>query len=172
MSLRKAARELAHRATRAGQRGRVATAVELRSLVAAFPGRYPAWLADLLAEIPRCGLQLGWTERPPQDADDIRWLVWSGPGDVERESLRTDWPGRLILPLGYVNVAMDGDDCGDPYFVPAAESSDPALYRVYHDGGSTGEELVDSGRLVAPSLSEFFRTALVQVPPELEPDDE
>src|SRR5438552_10175763 len=119
MSLRKAARELAHRAARAGQRGRVASADELRDLTKAFAGRYPAWLAELLAEVPLCGLRLGWTDRPPRDADDLRWLVWSGPREARLESLQTEWPGLLILPLGYVNVALDGNDGGDPYFVPA-----------------------------------------------------
>jgi hypothetical protein len=168
MSLRKAARELAHRATRASQRGRTATAAELQDLARTFAGRYPAWLAGLLAEVPLCGLRLGWTDRPPRDADDIHWLVWSGPHEARLLSLQTDWPGRLILPLGYVNVAGDGNDCGDPYFVLSDGNPDPALCQVYHDGGSTGAELASRRRLVASSLSSFFRTALVQVPPELE----
>jgi hypothetical protein len=172
MSLRKVARELAHRATRAGQRGRVASAAELQDLARAFSGRYPAWLAELLAEVPVCGLRLGWTDRPPRDEDDISWAVWSEPREARVLSLQTDWPGLLILPLGYVNVAWDGNHCGNPYFVRTDEGPDPALYQVYHDGGSTGEELVSSRRLVAPSLSAFFRAALVRVPPELEGDDE
>jgi len=172
MSLRKIARDLAHRATRAGQRGRVADAAELRDLVKAFTGRYPAWLAELLAEIPICGLRLGWASRPPRDEDDIHWMVWSDPAAARLESLQTDWPGLLILPLGYINVALDDNHSGDPYFVLSDGNPDPALYRVFHDGGSTGEELVSHRQLVASSLSSFFRTALVQVPPELEVADE
>jgi hypothetical protein len=168
MCLRKAARELVHRATRAGQRGRTASAAELQELAKAFAGRYPVWLVELLAEVPLCGLRLGWTDRPPRDEDDIHWLVWSGPHEVQLQSLHTDWPGRLILPLGYINAALDGNDCGDPYFVLADGNSDPALYQVFHDGGSTGEELVSRRRLVAASLSAFFRSALVQIPPKFE----
>jgi hypothetical protein len=106
----------------------VASAAELQDLAKAFAGRYPAWLAELLAEVPLCGLRLGWTDRPPQDPDDIRWLVWSGPREVRLESLQTDWPGLLILPLGYVNVAGGGSDGGNPYFVLADGNPDPALY--------------------------------------------
>src|SRR3954464_1483463 len=115
MSLRKAARELAHRAARAGQRGRVASADELRDLTKAFARRYPAWLAELLAEVPLCGLRLGWADRPVRSSDAIRWAVWSAPPEARAQSLLTDWPGLLILPLGYINVALDGNDCGDPY---------------------------------------------------------
>jgi hypothetical protein len=149
----------------------VASAAELQALAQAFAGRYPQWLAELLAEVPLCGLRLGWTDPRPRDADDIHWTVWSGPREAQMLSLQTDWPGLLILPLGYVNVALDGNHCGDPYFVPTDRGSDPALYQVYHDGGSTGEELISSGRLVASSLSSFFRTALVRVPVELEQGD-
>lgn len=172
MSVRKAARELAHRATRAGQHGRVATVTEVEDLVRAFGGRYPSWLAELLAEVPLCGLRLGWAARKPRDEDDLYWAVWSGPRETRMESLETNWPGLLILPIGYVNVALDGNHGGNPYFVLADRNPDPALYQIYHDGGSTGEELVSNRRLVAPSLSEFFRTAFVEVPHELKLDDE
>ena len=89
MSLKKAARDLVHRATRSGQRGRAASAAELRELARAFAGQYPAWLVELQAEVPLCGLRLGWAPRPPRDADDIRWMAWSDPADVRRESLET-----------------------------------------------------------------------------------
>jgi hypothetical protein len=144
----------------------------LQELANAFGGRYPGWLVELLAEVPLCGLRLGWTARPPRDPDDFYWVVWSEPREVRMSSLQTDWPGLLILPLGYVNVAWDGNHGGNPYFVLADGNPDPALYQIYHDGGSTGEELVSNRRLVAPSLSEFFRTAFVQVPPELEWNEE
>ena len=172
MSLRKAARELAHRATRAGQCGRVATAAEVQRLVTAFGGRYPVWLAELMVEVPLCGFRLGWENRPLRDPDDIRWAVWSDPREAQALSLRTDWPGLLVLPLGYVNVAWDGNHGGNPYFVRADGDPGPAVRQIYHDGGSTGEELVSASRLAAPSLSGFFRDALVRVPPELEGDEQ
>ncbi|WP_088259523.1 hypothetical protein [Fimbriiglobus ruber] len=150
----------------------MANVVELQDLVKAFTGLYPVWLVELLAEVPLCGLRLGWTKRPPRDPGDISWAVWSGPREAQVESLRTDWPGRFVLPLGYINVAGDGSYCGNPYFVLADGNPDPALYQIYHDGGQTGEGLVATRRFVAPSLSAFFRTALVRVPPELAWDDE
>ncbi len=170
MSLRKVAWELAHRATRAGQIGRVASSAELIELTKAFAGRYPLWLAELIAEVPLCGIRLGWTDQTPRDPDDIRWAVWSTPQRVQLESLKTEYPGMLILPLGYINVAEDGNQSGNPYFVLADGNPDPAIYRIYHDGGSTGEELVAEAKLVARSLSEFFHNALVKVPPEIDWD--
>lgn len=162
MSVRAAAEELVARALSLGQRGRVLTTQQAGAL-ADDVDAYPSWLVDLLTAVPLCGLELGWQAHAPEPTfDGVLWLMWSDATGVRSESLEC-YPGLAILPAGYVNVAEDSMGGGDPYFICIHEGSDPPLYQVDHDVGSEAETILRDGRrLVAASLSEFFRSAIIQ----------
>lgn len=123
---------------------------------------YPAWLLDILSTIPLCGLRLGWraVDSSP-GSDGVLWVEVADANGILSESLEF-YPGLAILPAGYVNFGGD-DSSGDPYFICVHEGEDPPLYEVYHDVGADAESILPEGRrLVASSLSEFFRMALLE----------
>lgn len=161
MTVRSAAEALVARAAALGKRGRTLSPDERERLAAALP-QYPAWLLDLLFAVPLCGLELGWqADAPEPDYDGLAWL-WVSDGDgILKESLEL-YPGLAILSAGYVNFGGDATGGGDPYFLPIQEGEDPPLYQVYHDVGEDAPTILAQGRqLVAPRLSEFFRTTLL-----------
>ncbi|WP_020470618.1 hypothetical protein [Zavarzinella formosa] len=158
MSVREAAEELVTRAAAAGRRGRVLTSDEASMLTDEVTG-YPGWLAELLAQVPLCGLELGW---PEPELGEPQWLEWADANAAKSESVEF-YPGLAILPAGYVNVAADAGGGSDPFFISVHEGPDPALYQIYHDVGSEAEDILRDGRkLVAPSLSAFFKSALIR----------
>ena len=161
MTVRAAAEALVARAAAVGIRGRTLTPDERQRVAAALPV-YPAWLLDLLAAVPICGLRLGWQAYPPQaDFDGVQWVEVSDAAGILSESLEL-YPGLAIAPAGYVNFG-GSDGSGDPYFVCAHEGDDPPLYEVYHDVGPEAEAILAEGRkLVSPRLSEFFQVAVLE----------
>jgi hypothetical protein len=163
MTVREAAELLAERAAARGLRGHVIPAEEMRKVLEALGGAYPAWLADLLTTVPLSGLELGWQEFEPEpDYDGRSWLFWSDARNIVMES-SVWYPGLAILPAGYVNVASCSMGSGDPFFINAHDSVDPPLYRVYHDIGRKAESILRGGRiLVASRLSEFLANALLE----------
>ena len=159
--VRAAAEALADRAAALGLGGRTLTADERHRLAAAMPA-YPAWMLDLLATVPVCGLELGWQayDREP-GFDGVAWIEVSNADGILWESCK-GYPGLAILPAGYVNFGGDSGGGGDPYFVPVREGKDPPLYQVYHDVGSDAATILAEGRrLVSPRLSEFLRAAVL-----------
>jgi hypothetical protein len=75
MTVREAAELVAERAAARGLRGLVIPAEDMRKVVEALVGAYPAWLANLLTTVPLCGLELGWQEFEPEpDYDGRSWL--------------------------------------------------------------------------------------------------
>jgi hypothetical protein len=164
MHLRNAAESLVSRARARGRRGRTLTSDELQTLNRALDGVYPQWLADLLASVPLCGLELGWQAYPPEsDFDGVEWLEWSDAAGVISESLEC-YPGLAILPAGFINIGSCSSGSGDPYFVSVHEGEDPPLYHVYHDVSDRAEVILNEGcLLVAPHLSEFLASALLSV---------
>ena len=163
MSLLEAALSLVERASARGKRGRLLTNAELQTLQQKLGGVYPVWLSDLLTSAPLCGLELGWQAYPPEgDFDGIQWLEWADAAGVVSESVDC-YPGAVILPSGYVNVASCSGGSGDPYFVCIHDGQDPPLYQVFHDVSDQPEVILAEGRaLVAPSLSQFFASALLE----------
>lgn len=161
MVVRASAEALAARAESLGLVGRTLTADEVQRLTTALPV-YPAWLLSLLAGVPLCGLELGWqTCDPEPDFDGIEWVEVSDADRILWESLE-GYPGLAILPAGYVNFGGDVGGGGDPYFIPINEGEDPPVYQVYHDVGSDAATILAEGRrLVAPRLSDFFRSAML-----------
>lgn len=161
MTVRAAAEELVARAAALGLEGRTLTADERSRMTAALPV-YPEWLLDLLSTVPLCGLRLGWqADDPRPDYDGVLWVEVSDAGGILSESLEL-YPGVGIQSAGYVNFG-GGDGSGDPYFLCAHEGDDPPLYQVYHDVGADAETILAQGRrLVSPTLSEFFRTAVLE----------
>ena len=155
------ARVLADRAAALGKPGRTLSPDERIRMTEALTN-YPSWLLDLLSSVPLVGLELGWQADEPQSEDDgLAWVRISDAAGILRESLELH-PGLDILPAGYVNFGGDAIGGGDPYFVPINEGMDPPLYQVYHDVGDDAATILAEGRiLVAPSLSEFFRTAVL-----------
>ena len=106
MSVLEAARALMARSTEAGNVGRTLTTVEIEALRVRLKGAYPNWLADLLANVPLCGLEFGWQAYPPDDDfDGVSWMEWSDAAGVVSESLDC-YPGLAILPAGYVRSTL------------------------------------------------------------------
>ena len=71
-------------------------------------------------------------------------------------------PGKLLLKRGYFGVAGD-NGIGDQYFISAHEGENPALYRIGHETDEDADTILAVERqIVAPSLSEFFKAALVE----------
>jgi hypothetical protein len=101
MSLRKVGRELAHRATRAGQRGRVARAAELRDLVTAFAGRYPTREVVYRKRRVTAPVEAPRVE-PKQEARPAPVLVVSAPVPVSLDQAR---PGTL--PLQFAEFVLN-----------------------------------------------------------------
>lgn len=161
MTVRAEAEALVARAAALGLRGRTLTTDERRRIAVALTV-YPAWLLDLLSEVPLCGLRLGWRASDPTPRwNGVLWVEVSDAAHILSESLEL-YPGVGILPAGYVNFG-GGDGSGDPYFVCAHEAGDPPLYEVYHDVGTDAETILAGGRrLVSPALSEFFRAAVLE----------
>ena len=168
-TVRSAAQTLIKRAVQVGQHGTLADPDALQQLDRELDGRLPTWYAELLATVPLSGLYLGWQayepkadfDGPEDDFDGIEWLKWSDSHNIRVESLES-YPGIAILKRGYINVALDTTGGGDPYFIPTDQGDDPPLFQVYHDVSEDPDVIVREGRrLIAASLSEFFRTALV-----------
>ncbi len=160
MTLRLAAEALVVRAAAVGLRGRTLTPEERQLLVTKLP-IYPVWLLDLLTTVPICGLELGWRASEPEpDWDGVLTIEVCNAAGILSESLEL-YPGCEILAAGYVNFG-GGCGSGDPYFLCIHDGEDPPLYEVDHDVGSDAETILAEGRnLVAPSLSEFFRVAIL-----------
>jgi hypothetical protein len=161
VTLAAAAHLLAARTTALGRKGHTLTTDERERLIAAIPA-FPGWLLELLSTVPLCGLELGWqASKPEWDDDGLAWVRISDADGILKESLEL-YPGLAILPAGYLNLCGDATGGGDPYFIPMHEGEDPPLYQVYHDVGEDADSILAAGRvLVAPRLSEFFRTAVL-----------
>ncbi|MFO0798348.1 MAG: hypothetical protein U0804_12800 [Gemmataceae bacterium] len=161
MSVRDAAEALVARATALGHKGRVFTSEERQSVAAELP-IYPTWLLDLLSDFPLCGLELGWqASAPTPDWDGVVWIEVSDARNIVAES-RDFYPGVGILPAGYINFGGSSGS-GDPYFLCVHDGDDPPIFQVYHDVGVDAATILREGRQqVAPSLSEFFRVAVLQ----------
>jgi hypothetical protein len=161
-NLRDAAVQLVERAVAIGQQGTTADQQLLEALIRNAKGHIPLWYAELISTVPLCGLELGWqAQEPTHDYHAIEWMQWSDPRNVRSESIEY-YPALAILEHGYVNVASDPGGSGNPYLIAAHQGEDPPLYQVYHDVSDQGPEIIADGRtLVAESLSEFFRKALL-----------
>jgi hypothetical protein len=161
--VRAAALRLVGRAAAQGRRGTTADAHALAAFARDTGGRIQPWYAELLTGIPLCGLELGWPAYPPTAGESgTAWMRWSDVSDLRAESLNRH-PGLDILDRGYVNVALDLEGDGAPYFIPVDGGDDPPVYRVYDEAGWGPERIVAEGMvLVARSLSELFSTALLR----------
>src|SRR5262245_24952863 len=158
-----AALRLVGRAAAQAQRGTTADVHALAALARETRDRIPRWYGELLTGVPLCGLELGWPGYPPTDDDPgTAWMQWSGVDDIRAQSLNRH-PGLDILDHGYLNVALDIDGNGDPYFIPVDGADDPPVYRVYDEADWSPERILSEGLvLVAPALSELFRTAMLR----------
>lgn len=161
-SVLKAAQGLVKRAKDKGLKGKKAKHADMKWLQQEIENRLPQWYQDLLTSVPICDLELGWQAYEPDEEDDgIWWMIWSCPHEMKIESVDL-YPGLAILERGFINVALDAMGRGDPYFIPTDQGDNPPLYQVYHDISYKAEEIIKEGlELVAPSLSEFFKTAIV-----------
>ena len=148
MSVREAAECLVARVAALGWQGRTIPRDEMHLVIHALGGKYPPWLAELLIDVPLCGLDLGWREFEAEpDYDGLSCLKWSDARGILSES-RDCYPGLAILPAGYVNVASCGLGTGNPYFISVHEGVDPPLYRIYHDVGYEAQVILTGGRIV------------------------
>jgi hypothetical protein len=161
VTVQAAAEALVARAAALGIHGRTLTAEERQRVAAGLPV-YPAWLLNLLSTLPLCNLRLGWQAFDPEPGfDGISWVEVSDAEGILSESLEL-YPGLAICSAGYVNFG-GSDGTGDPYFLCAHQGEDPPLYEVYHDVGVDAPSILANGhKLVAPSLSEFFRVAVLE----------
>src|SRR5262245_43511363 len=162
-NLHDAALRLVRRAEVQGLQGTTADAQVLADLDRETHAGVPPWYVELLTTVPLCGLELGWPGYPPgEDEPGTAWMQWSSAVDMRTESLNRH-PGLDIQGHGYLNVALDIDGNGDPYFMPVREGDDPPVYRVYDEAGWGPEQILAEGLLlVARSLSELFDTAVLR----------
>ena len=154
-----AARELVERAERDGQAGKLAAAGDLDRLGADLGAHLPDWYRDLLATVPLIGLELGVDVPELSEEDDVSWLLWLGPDAIHTESLEL-YPGRAVLPHGYLCVGGCAHGSGDQYFLNTGTGDDPALVQIYHDLGTDADLILAEGVVeIAPTLSAFFAEA-------------
>ena len=161
MNLKTEAAALVARAKRLNAIGRTASRDDLKALDTALSGKYPSWLAELVATMPLWGLELGWQAyEPSADADGMEWLELCDAKGIVSESVEC-YPGLAILPEGYVNVGSCTGGSGNPYFISIHDGGDPPLYRIFHDVSDDPSIILVEGReTVASSLSEFFHCAI------------
>ncbi len=159
---------LAIRAEASGNMGFCEDVADWRKLNADLSGVIPAWYITLITTVPLTGLEFGRQASEPEPGDDgVLWLEWMGIENIRSEMLEA-YPGIPLLQAAYLCVAGCSHGTGDQYFIPTAEGDDPPLYNIYHDVGEEAEEILANGREeIAPSLSEFFRTAQVRAEPAL-----
>jgi hypothetical protein len=158
---------LVARAEANGNVGSVEDAAEWQRLNSELAGIIPTWYTELITTVPLVGLEFGWRSSEPEQDDDLLWLWWMDAGNVRCEMLEA-YPGIPLLRVGYLCVAGCSHGTGDQYFIPTTEGDDPPLYNIYHDIGGEAEDILANGREeIAPSLSDFFRTAQVRAEPAL-----
>ena len=163
--LREAA-AFAARAAANGFTGYREDVAEWRQLNADLGGIIPEWYVTVMTTLPLAGLELGRQSYEPEPGDDgLFWLDWMDIDGTRGEMLEAH-PGIPLLQAGYLCVAGCSHGTGNQYFIPTTEGDDPPFYNVYHDVGEEAEEILANGReLIAPSLSELFRTSLPRPKP-------
>ena len=136
-------------------------AAKWRKLNADLGGIIPGWYIKLMTFLPLSGLELGRQVYEPEPGDDgLLWMDWMDTDSIRGEMLEA-YPGIPLLTVGYLCVAGCSHGTGNQYFIPTAEGDDPPFYNVYHDVGEEAGEILANGlEVVAPSLSELFRTSL------------
>jgi hypothetical protein len=132
--------------------GRRITPEEIRLLRARLGALVPEWLLELLAEQPLSGSEV--TLAPDQDASGLGVeMRWMSPREMVSEATEA-YPGPAARDRGLLPVGTCLLGSGDPYFVAAGESTDPALVRVPHDAvQSDGSLDVTQVERVADHLS-------------------
>ena len=154
---------LAARAQASGCLGSVEDAAEWKRLNADLGGIIPDWYITLMTSVPLSGMEFGRQAFEPEPGDDgVLWLWWMDANSIRSEMLEA-YPGIPLLQAAYLCVAGCSHGTGDQYFIPTTEGDNPPLYSIYHDVGEEAEEILTNGREeIAPSLSDFFRTAQVR----------
>ncbi len=160
---------LVARAEANGYTGFVEDAAEWKRLNSELGGIIPAWYIELVISAPLVGLKFGWQSSEPQGEDDgVSWVEWFDAANVRLEALELH-PGVSLLGRGYICAAGCSHGSGDQYFLPTDCGNDPPFYRIDHEAGDEADEMLADGReVVAPSLSNFFRSAKVEVRPSYE----
>jgi hypothetical protein len=120
----------------------------------------PDWLANTLRRYRLAQTEFNLTET--QDLSglgaEVSWLLAK---HMIREACDME-PGFTVARAGFIPFAGCGIGTGDPFFFDMRNgSNDPPVVRVPHDyaGGETYP--LDAIELVAPSLSEFLKTAKI-----------
>jgi hypothetical protein len=141
--------------------GSTATEQEIHQLRARLPAALvPDWLVDALRRYRLADTHFEFTEA--QDLSglgaDVRWLpvkhMIGEACDLE--------PGFTVVRSGFLPFGGCAIGTGDPFFLDMRSgSNDPPVVRVPHDyaGGETYP--LDAIEPVAPSLSEFLKTARI-----------
>lgn len=141
--------------------GRVATDVEIELLQTSLPSRLvPEWLLEAIREHKLIGSYFCLDEQsdPSGLGVDMKWLT---PEQMLSEAIEYE-PGMSIWPLGFMPIGECEKGSGDPYFLDLREvdSTDPAVFRVYHDMARTGAYPSEGVAMVSPRLSKFLLEAL------------
>jgi hypothetical protein len=158
--LKEEAVRLVQRAEKQGSHGKLVDLAVLATLNAEMNGQIPAWFIELLATVPLSGLELDWIAENGIDGT----IGWSDARNLRSESVEC-YPGLAILERGYINVGSDPSGSGDSFFIPTDQGDDPPVYQIYHDVSDQADEILAEGRvLVASSLSDLFRNALLREP--------
>ena len=144
------------------KKGRCATLEEVANINQHFPGIIPDWYEKLLVNYPICEFEIGWQSfEPEDDFDGIEWIEWSNPIFMLSETFES-YPGIEIYKHGYLNVATCLTGSGDNYFININEGENPRILQIYHDISDKAEIIIKEGiDIVANSLSEFFRNAII-----------
>ena len=96
-------------------------------------------------------------------------MQWSNTEQIRSESVDC-YLGLAILEKVFINIVLELDQGGDPYFIPTEKGDNPPLDQVYHDVIDKAEEMIKNGlELVATSLSEFFSKASLRSKESIEP---
>lgn len=139
--------------------------MEMQKLNTDCDGLIPGWYIEMMTTYPLCGLSFEWQAfEPDGNFNGVSTAGWSSPRHMRGEMFDA-YPGEAIRPRGYINVALDENGGGDPYFIPTNRGDNPPLFQVYHDVSDDPDEIIQDGmKMAAEKLSDFFRDAVVWIP--------
>lgn len=126
------------------------------------PELLPMWLMEALQNYPLSGVCFSLDEDDDESGlgADLKWFA----ADQMIEEALSAYPGKVVLKLGYLPVALCLAGSGDPYFLKMADSNldDPVLVRIPHDLVAEDDSYPESEiEVVCNSLSRFFNLSQI-----------
>ena len=83
------------------------------------------------------------------------------PKDILFE-MTEPYPGLAVKELDYFCIGIDLSGTGNQIFTTKKKGDNPPVYIIYHDIGTTPQEIENEGvEMIVSSLSDFFSRAKI-----------